>query len=219
MAASFQLGAQAIPRMASRMAVRGVTIAATETPAMLSRLRDRFFRQDDRQTRFDRAVLPHLDAAYDLARWLTRNDQDAEDVVQTASLRALQFFDGFQGGNARAWLLTIVRNSFYNWLAQQKRGEAADPFDEEVHTVDTGAADPEAELLRRADARCLQQGFEALPLPLREVMVLRELEGMSYKEIAAIAGIPIGTVMSRLSRARRQLQDFLIAHGVKEGRP
>jgi RNA polymerase sigma-70 factor (ECF subfamily) len=202
----------------------GYTIAEAETPAMLSRLRDRFFRRDDRQddrrSRFDRAVLPHLDAAYDLARWLTRNDQDAEDVVQTASLRALQFFDGFHGVNARAWLLTIVRNSFYSWLEQKNRGhESLDPFDEEIHSAATGGADPEIELLRQADSRLLRRGFESLPLPLREVMVLRELEGLSYKEIAAVAGVPIGTVMSRLSRARRQLQDFLIDHGVKEGRP
>ncbi len=198
-------------------------ITETEPPAcaaMLSKIRDRLFRQDSRRARFEQAVLPHLDAAWDLARWLTRNDQDAEDVVQTASLRALQFFDGFQGGNARAWLLTIVRNAFYSWLQQRHRGhEIADPFDEEIHSrAESGLADPEAELLRQADSRLLRQGFESLPLPYREVMVLRELEGLSYKEIAAIAGIPIGTVMSRLARARRHLQDFLIAHGVKEGR-
>ena len=158
--------------------------------------------------------------APDLARWLTRGDQDAEDVLQTACLRALQFFDSFQGANARAWLLAIVRNSFYDWLGQRRRGAEVDaPFDEEVHAAEDGAADPEAELLRRADGRLLRLGFEALPLPLREVIVLRELEGLSYKEIAAIAALPIGTVMSRLSRARRQLQEFLIAHGVKEGRP
>jgi RNA polymerase sigma-70 factor (ECF subfamily) len=201
----------------------GYTIAETDPPAMLNGLRDRLFGQDDRRSRFDRTVLPHLDAAHNLARWLTRNDQDAEDVLQTAALRALQFFDGFHGVNARAWLLTIVRNTFYSWLEQRHRGhEGADPFDEEIHSAaGRGAdpADPEVELLRQADSRLLRQGFESLPLPLREVMVLRELEGMSYKEIAAIAAIPIGTVMSRLSRARRQLQDFLIAYGVKEGRP
>ncbi|HEX4494643.1 MAG TPA: sigma-70 family RNA polymerase sigma factor [Thermoanaerobaculia bacterium] len=189
---------------------------------MLTRLRDRLFGQDDRRNRFDRAVLPHLDAAYDLARWLTRNDHDAEDVMQTAVLRALQFFDGFHGANPRAWLLTIVRNSFYSFLEQRKRShEIVDPFDEEIHSeisVSDGA-DPEIELLRQADSRLLRQAFESLPLPLREAMVLRELEGLSYKEIAAIAAVPIGTVMSRLSRARRQLQGFLIAHGVKEGRP
>jgi RNA polymerase sigma factor (sigma-70 family) len=198
----------------------GVIIAEADSPAMLSKIRDRFFRQDDRRSRFERTVLPHLDAAWDLARWLTGNDADAEDVAQTAALRALQFFDGFHGVNARAWLLAIVRNAFYTWLEQRHRGhELADPFDETVHAPERGGGDPEVELLRRADGRLLRKGFEALPLPLREVMVLRELEGLSYKEIAAVAAVPIGTVMSRLSRARRQLQDFLIAHGVKEGRP
>jgi RNA polymerase sigma-70 factor (ECF subfamily) len=187
---------------------------------MLSSFRDRLFRQDGRH-RFERVVLPHLDAAYDLARWLTRNDAVAEDVLQTACLRALQFFAGFQGGEgprARAWLLAIVRNSFYTWLGQQNRGaEAAAPFDEALHSGERAVTDPEMELLRRADGRLLRQAFEALALPFREVIVLRELEGMSYKEIAAIAGIPIGTVMSRLARARRQLQEFLITHGSHRG--
>src|SRR3954452_19316339 len=122
----------------AQIALLGGTIASDpEPPAMLSRLRDRFFRQDDRQSRFDRTVLPHLDAAYNLARWLTRNDQDAEDVLQTACLRALQFFDSFQGANARAWLLAIVRNSFYRRLEQQRRGEEIDaPFDEEIHAAE-----------------------------------------------------------------------------------
>ncbi len=192
---------------------------------MLSSIRDRLFRQEGRR-RFERAVLPHLDAAYDLARWLTRNDVDAEDVLQTACLRAMQFWAGFQGGEgpkARAWLLAIVRNSFYTWLGQQNRGgEAAVPFDETIHSGERAVTDPEMELLRQADSRLLRQAFEALALPFREVIVLRELEGLSYKEIAAIAGIPIGTVMSRLARARRNLQEFLIhhgAHGVKEGAP
>jgi RNA polymerase sigma-70 factor (ECF subfamily) len=191
---------------------------------MLSSIRDRLFGQESRR-RFERALLPHLDAAYDLARWLTRNDADAEDVLQTAYLRALQFWDGFKGGEgpqARAWLLTIVRNSFYTWLGQKNRGgEAEAPFDEALHSGEGRVTDPEIELLRRADSRLLRQAFEALALPFREVIVLRELEGMSYKEIAAIAAIPIGTVMSRLARARRQLQEFLItqgAHGGTEGK-
>jgi len=183
---------------------------------MLSRVRDVLFRRDDRRSRCEEAVVPHLDAAYDLARWLTRSDQDAEEVWQTACLRAVQFFDGFQGTNPRAWLLTIVRNTFYTWLQQRnRREEIAAPFDEEAHAVESGGPDPEAQLLRQADARLLRKAFEELPLPFREVMVLRELEGMSYKEIAAIAGLPIGTVMSRLARARRHLQEFLIHHGVK----
>jgi RNA polymerase sigma-70 factor, ECF subfamily len=175
--------------------------------------------EDRRRGRFEAAILPHLDAAYNLARWLTRHDDDAEDVVQTACLRALRFFDGFQGGNPRAWLLTIVRNTFYSSLAQRRDQELATPFDEEVHTSEqAGVGDPEAELLRHADAALLRQGFAALPLPFREVMVLREIEGLHYKEIAAVAGIPIGTVMSRLARARRLLQIYLIAHGAGEGR-
>jgi RNA polymerase sigma-70 factor, ECF subfamily len=189
--------------------------------AMLRQVRDRLFRQDGRPSRFEQTVLPHLDAAYNLARWLTRSDADAEDLVQTACLRALRFFDGFQGGNPRAWLLTIVRRSFYTWLEEHKRGgEITVPFDEGIHQTTAGeTADPEVELLRQADGRLLRQGFEALPLPFREVIVLRELEGLSYKEIAAVAGIPVGTVMSRLARARRQLQDFLLAHGIEEGAP
>lgn len=176
--------------------------------------------EDRRRGRFEAAILPHLDAAYNLARWLTRHDDDAEDVVQTACLRALRFFDGFQGGNPRGWLLTIVRNTFYSSLAQRRDQELSTPFDEEVHTSEqAGVGDPEVELLRHADAALLRQGFAALPLPFREVMVLREIEGLPYKEIAAVAGIPIGTVMSRLARARRLLQTFLIAHGAGEGRP
>ena len=175
--------------------------------------------EDRRRGRFEAAILPHLDAAYNLARWLTRHDDDAEDVVQTACLRALRFFDGFQGGNARAWLLTIVRNTCYSWLAQHRDQQLATPFDEEIHSVEPAAGgDPEAELLRHADAALLRQGFAALPLPFREAMVLREIEGLHYKEIAAVAGIPIGTVMSRLARARRLLQAYLTAHGAGEGR-
>jgi len=168
---------------------------------------------DERRRRFEVAVLPHLDAAYNLARWLTREDSDAEDVVQTACLRALRFFDGFHGGNARAWLLTIVRNTFYSSLSHHREEELTTPFDEEVHTAERAGGDPEAETLRHADALLLRQAIAALPLAFREVMVLREVEGMAYKEIAAIAGIPIGTVMSRLARARQQLQTWLIAHG------
>jgi RNA polymerase sigma-70 factor (ECF subfamily) len=174
--------------------------------------------EDRRRSRFEAVVLPHLDAAYNLARWLTRNDEEAEDVVQTACLRALRFFDGFHGGNARSWLLTIVRNTFYSWVAQHRERELDAPFDEEIHAVEAAGGGPEAELLRRADAELLRQGFAALPVPFREVMVLREIEGLPYKEIAAIAGIPIGTVMSRLARARGHLQSYLIANGVAGGR-
>lgn len=206
-----------------RTAPSGDTIAEAGSPSMLTTtllsIRDRLLRQDSRQRRFEQAVLPHLPAAYDLARWLTRNDADAEDVVQTACLRALQFFDGFQGANPRAWLLTIVRNAFYTALERKGRGGEAEEFDEALHTAEGAVTDPELALLKRADSRLLRRAFEELPLPFREVMVLRELEGLSYKEIAAVAGLPLGTVMSRLARARRHLQEFLIAHGVKEKTP
>jgi RNA polymerase sigma-70 factor (ECF subfamily) len=172
---------------------------------------------DHRRVRFEAAVLPHLDAAYNLARWLTRDDGQAEDVVQTACLRALRFFDGFAGGNARGWLLAIVRNTFYSWLGQHREEAQADAFDEEIHTGERAGPDPEAELLRHADAELLRQAFAALPLVFREVIVLREIEGLPYKEIAAVAGIPIGTVMSRLARGRRLLQEYLIARGAGAG--
>jgi len=165
-----------------------------------------------RLRRFEEAVLPHLAAAHNLARWLTRSDRDAEDVVQTAYLRALQFFDGFHGVNPRAWLLSIVRNAFYTWLKQNRVEELSAPFDEELHAGAAGQ-DPEADLLLHADRHLLRQALESLPVAYREVVVLLELEGLSYKEIAGIAGVPIGTVMSRLARGRRHLQDFVAAYG------
>jgi RNA polymerase sigma-70 factor (ECF subfamily) len=154
--------------------------------------------------RFEQAVLPHLDAAFNLARWLTRNDADAEDVVQEGFLRALRFFGGFRGGDARAWLLTIVRNACYTWLRRNRVSELATPFDEEEHSGESD--DPETELLEGADREILRQALEALPVEFREVVVLRELEGLSYKKIAGIADVPVGTVMSRLARARKRLR-------------
>jgi RNA polymerase sigma factor (sigma-70 family) len=154
--------------------------------------------------RFEQAVLPHLDAAYNLARWLTRNDADAADVAQEAFLRALKFFGGFRGGDTRAWLLTIVRNASYTWLRRNRVKELATPFDEETHTVESD--DPETILLEGADREVLREALEALPAEFREVVVLRELEGLSYKKIAGIADVPVGTVMSRLARARKRLR-------------
>jgi|HubBroStandDraft_3_1064219.scaffolds.fasta_scaffold07557_3 RNA polymerase sigma factor (sigma-70 family) len=203
-------------------AAPAIRTTAAPPPSMFEKA-SRTSRQGGTLGRFEETVLPHLDAAYDLARWLSRSDDHAEDIVQTACLRALRFFTTFEGGNARAWLLTIVRNTFYTWLRQHRAGELATPFDEELHSEDpdragAGAGDPEAELFRKADSRLLRLALEDLPLVFREAVVLREIEGLSYKEIAAIAGIPIGTVMSRLSRARRLLQQYLLAHGVS-GRP
>jgi len=167
--------------------------------------------------RFEQAVLPHLDAAYSLARWLTRNDQDAQDVTQESFLRAFRFFDGYQGGNMRAWLLTIVRNTCYTWLHQNRPPESAVEFDEEIHSEEfSGSADPELQVLANADKATLQRALEELPEMFREVLVLREIEGMSYKEIADVASVSIGTVMSRLARARTRLREALLAAPGKE---
>ena len=161
--------------------------------------------------------MPHLDAAYNLARWLTRNEHDAQDVVQDAYLRAFKFFDGFHGTNSRSWLLSIVRNATYNWLQKNRKSELTTTFDEEVHGAEAVLSDPLAPLLRDADQQLIRKAIEELPLEFREVTILRELEGMSYKEIAEITEIPLGTVMSRLARARKQLQSRLTEHFRQEG--
>src|SRR5947209_19047034 len=163
--------------------------------------------EENKLERFEQAVLPHLDAAYNLARWLVRDDADAQDVVQEAALRAFKFFGGFRGGDGRAWLLTIVRNTCYTWLRQNRAQELATPFDEEAHGV--GGDNPETILLENADAQALKQALEELPVEFREVLILRELEGLSYKEIAGVADVPVGTVMSRLARARKRLELYL----------
>ncbi len=149
---------------------------------------------------FETAVLPHLRAAYNLARWLTRDPHDAEDLVQDCMVRAFTYFDGFHGQDGRAWLLAIVRNAFYTTV-RRRRGRESVPFEEELHAED-GPADPETLLLQRVSAEGLGRAIEELPAAFREVLVLREIEGLSYRQIADVAGIPIGTVMSRLARAR-----------------
>jgi RNA polymerase sigma-70 factor (ECF subfamily) len=165
---------------------------------------------------FEQVVLPHLDAAYNLARWLTRSDADAEDVVQEACVRALRFFGGFRGDDARGWLLAIVRNSCYDFLRRHRPQELTDPFDEEIHTAVAQTPTPEALLLRRADRAMVRDALEALPVAWREVIILRELEGLSYKQIADVASIKIGTVMSRLARARARLQQLLGPDATRE---
>jgi RNA polymerase sigma-70 factor (ECF subfamily) len=147
-------------------------------------------------------LIPHLDSAYNLARWLVRNGEDAEDVVQEAYVRAFQYSSGFRGGDARAWLLTIVRNTSYRWLRKTRANEAVDQFDEEIHTSGTETSNPEQLLLQNADRHLVEKALSALPVRFREILVLRELEGLSYKEIVEVMGVPIGTVMSTLSRAR-----------------
>jgi RNA polymerase sigma-70 factor (ECF subfamily) len=159
---------------------------------------------------FEQAVLPHLDAAYNLARWMTRNQQDAEDVVQEAYLRAFRFFPAFRGGDPRAWLMKIVRNTCYTWLQVNRPLQNAAEFDENLFPPQSRALDPEELALQNNCAGLLRKALEKLPSNSREVLILRELEGMSYREIADITGVPVGTVMSGLSRARGHLRQSLI---------
>jgi RNA polymerase sigma-70 factor (ECF subfamily) len=151
-------------------------------------------------------VLSHLDSAYNLARWLVRSSVDAEDVVQEAYLRAFQYSAGFRGGDARAWLLTIVRNTSYRWLRKMRAYDPTVPFDEEMPIAAHGTLNPEELVLQNADGRLVHKALHELPVRFREILVLRELEGLSYKEIADVMRVPVGTVMSTLSRARGRLR-------------
>jgi RNA polymerase sigma-70 factor (ECF subfamily) len=164
----------------------------------------------------EETCLPHLRAAYNLARWLTRDDHDAEDLVQEAFLRAVKYFDGAPD-NARAWLLKIVRNTFYSSRERTRADDGAAPFDEAIHGVST--LEPDASLLREADRALVREALLELGDEFREAIVLRELEGLSYKEIGDVAGIPIGTVMSRLARARKALAAALAKRMKKEPSP
>jgi len=169
--------------------------------------------------RFQQVIMPHLDAAYNLARWLTRNDSDAQDVVQEACMRAFKYFDGFEGENPSAWLLAIVRNSCFTWMRRNHPSEVV--AGSEAITDETTASgatilgvdnrelssDPETLLIERRDRMQANELVQRLPAEYREVIVLREIEDLSYREIADVVGIPIGTVMSRLARARKMLQD------------
>ena len=165
---------------------------------------------------FEEVVLPHLAAGYNLARWILRDDHDAEDVMQEAMLRALRYFDGYGGRSARGWVMQVVRTCCYSFLEKRRPAAVAVPLDEEAHAGPDAAGrtpeTPEGALLRGGAGRSLNEAVEALRVEYREVFVLRELEGLSYKEIADLAGIPIGTVMSRLSRARRDLMAALAGH-------
>jgi len=166
-------------------------------------------KEQDKRSQFEQVVLPHLDAAFNLARWITGDDQDAEDVVQDATLRAFKFFDSYHGGNSRAWLLAIVRNTTYTWLRQNRAQVGSLVSLEEDEIEDTENATLEESLLQEADTQQVREALAALPVEFREVVVLHDLEGLAYKEIAQVANIPLGTVMSRLSRARGRLHRVL----------
>lgn len=155
---------------------------------------------------FEQTILPHLSSAYNLARWLTRNEDDAQDVVQEAYMRAFRFFDGFKGGDGKAWLLTVVRNTCLTWRRRERGNVTAVPFDEAAHGSDR-AANVEVSLVEEARLGTLRNCIESLPLEYREVIIMRELEELSYREIADTASVPIGTVMSRLARARKRLEE------------
>ena len=185
----------------------------------------------DQEVRFQQVALPHLDAAYNLARWLTGNSADADDVTQEAFLRAFRFFDTFRGEDARTWLLKIVRNTYYTLWRQGRRRDESTEFDEEMHSMQDedpqmpafGRADlnPESIARRGEDIRLLDQALQAIPVEYRETLVLREIEDLSYKQIAETLGIPMGTVMSRIARGRRMLRDAYerLAEGTPEAQP
>jgi len=166
---------------------------------------------NEQRAQFERLVMPHLDAAYNLARWLAGNDHDAEDIAQEACVRAFRFVGGCRGSDGRAWLLAIVRNTAYSWLKKNRSRSLVSIDDDELGELeDPGGA---ASSFHSADRDALRAALEALPTEFREALVLRELEGLSYKEIADMAEVPVGTVMSRLARARRQLQGALNQKG------
>ena len=163
--------------------------------------------ETNKRALFESLVVPHLAASYNLARWLTGSDHDAEDVVQEAYLRAYRFFEGFHGADGRSWILAIVRNACYTFVRQNRRKLVA--IDDEVAELRDGRPTPEALRLADVDRMLLREAIQALPEEFREAIILRELEGLSYKEIGAITGVPIGTVMSRLARARERLERAL----------
>ena len=166
--------------------------------------------------RFHERVLPYLDAAHNLARYLLRDAHEAEDAVQDSFLRAIRHFEDFRGVDGRAWLLSIVRNTCLTRLRGRRPGSEIVEFDEEIHTEEGKTPGPDVELDRKAATQSVREGLDKLPVEFREVIVLRELEGMSYKEIAQVSGVPIGTVMSRLARGRKQLQLILGSQPPKE---
>jgi len=165
--------------------------------------------QGEEVASFETLMLPHLDAAYNLAKWLLRNEDDARDVVQEAYLRAFKSFGGFHGSNGRPWLLTIVRNTAYNLIKKNQTASLTISFDEEQHVLDRESTSPATVVEQDEESKLVRQAMERLPDEFREVLVLRHLEGLSYKEIADVAHLAPGTVMSRLARARSKLREYL----------
>jgi RNA polymerase sigma-70 factor (ECF subfamily) len=156
---------------------------------------------------FEEVILPHLNSAFNLARWMTRNDQDAQDVVQESYMRAFRFFDSYRGGDGKSWLLEVVRNTCFTFLRREMRKSTVVVFDEAAHTPSVKQPDAEEALVEAGKRQLLRRCIEGLPEPFREVLVMRELEEMSYRQIAEVSGVPPGTVMSRLSRARKRLEE------------
>ena len=167
--------------------------------------------QEHELASFEAMMLPHMDAAHNLARWLLRNEQDAQDIVQEAYLRAFKSFSGFHGSNGRAWLLTIVRNTAYTLLKKNHAVDLTTPFDEEIHASSHESVSPAAILEHAEDAELITNAMKELPAEFREIVTLRHQEGLSYNEIGEILKVPIGTVMSRLARARAKLKEYLAA--------
>ncbi len=165
---------------------------------------------------FEETVLPHLDAAFNYARWLTRNDTDAEDVVQDACVRAIRYFSSLRDDDARAWLFTIVRNAWYSRVSRKANVAEGTRLNDGQDERPDNALDPEERLLQQHTIALVRASLEQLPVDFREVIVLREIEGLSYKEIAEVAGVPVGTVMSRLARARERLQTILKLNAPRE---
>jgi RNA polymerase sigma-70 factor (ECF subfamily) len=172
--------------------------------------------QDNKTDQFEAVVLPLFGPAYNLARWLVRDDRDAEDVVQEAFMRAFKFFGSYRGGDSRSWLLTIVRNTCYTWLQQNRSRELSDPIDDMLDEVGVDLENPETLMMHEVDVQLVRQALEELPIEFREVLIMREMEELSYKQISTIADLPVGTVMSRLARGRQRLRDLLVARMGKE---
>lgn len=170
----------------------------------MTALPNKYFVAKTNRAEFEKTVLPHFDAAYNLARWLTRDLADAEDVVQESYMRAFKFFGGFNGGDGKSWMLRIVRNTCFSWLQKNRSHALVYELSEEL--CDDNRSDPETEMVENAERLRLRQKIKNLPAHFREVIVLRDIEGLSYKEIASVIEVPVGTVMSRLARGREQLQ-------------